>query len=324
MRKVALIRRNGLGDLLCAFPLISYFRKHFPKDHLTLFVDERNAPLLPYLSPLDRVVIFPSQGMKYWNVGRIGLQLRKEQFDLAISAKTSPMKLMNLFLFALGAKKRIAYVDDAWHSRLVNAPISFDKRGSKTLHQALKGLHLIAPDLKTIPEEFYPIAKVSDEAKKRHPLERSQMPVLLISATTTRLASRLAPKRYAGLVNELYKQFSFSVALVGQKEDRERALAIAKELKPCHQIHFPRNFEAFMVLLDSCDLYFVGDGGIAHIGAALGKPGVILFGETNPVEWHPLSRQMQWFYDPAHVDNISDEKIYQSLNQMVEQCLSKN
>jgi len=51
MKKIAVVRRNGLGDLLCAFPLINYFQKYQPDAQITLFVDKRNAPLIPYLPP---------------------------------------------------------------------------------------------------------------------------------------------------------------------------------------------------------------------------------------------------------------------------------
>ena len=69
------------------------------------------------------------------------------------------------------------------------------------------------------------------------------------------------------------------VSIVGQKRDEHRAVAIAKCLKMDKQIHFPRNFDEFMVLLESADLFFVGDGGVAHIGAALGKRGHCSFWE---------------------------------------------
>ena len=66
--KVAIIRRNGLGDLLTALPLLSYIKEHFPDWSITLFVEERNAPLCPFLSPLAEIVVLKSKGKKYLNV----------------------------------------------------------------------------------------------------------------------------------------------------------------------------------------------------------------------------------------------------------------
>lgn len=310
MKKIAIVRRNGLGDLLCAYPLVRYFQKNEPSAHLTLFVDPRNAPLLPYLTPVDRVVIFPKGGNKYLSLWKTARQFYQE-FDLALSAKTSPMKLMNFFLFALGAKERVAYVDDSWHSRFVNAPQFYDC-GMKR-HQALKTLRMVAPDLQEVPEEFYPKIEIPCLGRRA----ALPSPLLLLSVTNNRETSQLNYKRYATLLNRLHRETRISVLVIGEEKDRACAEALVDLLDSPHQLHFPRNFDEFMLLLNQADCYFVGDGGVGHLGAALGKKGVILFGVTSPIEWGPLSKKMETLYHPTHVDNIEDEAIFQALKRMI-------
>lgn len=315
MEKVAIIRRNGLGDLLCSYPLVLYIKQHFPQAHITLFVDHKNYPLVRYLPAVHQVVVLPNRGNKYLNLFRTACKYRSSGFDLAISAKTSPMKLMNFFLFCLGGKKRIAYVDHSWHSRLVNRPILYDEQKAKQMHQALKSLHTIAPHLQEVPEELYPKIAIADAVLERYEgLVDGSLPLLLLSASTTRDASRLDPERYASVVNHLYDSTPFTAVIMGEKKDQERAEAIGRKLKMDCYLYFPRSFEEFMVLLDLCDLYFIGDGGMAHIGAALGKSGVILYGETSPVEWGPLSSSMSTLFHPEHVDAISEDSMIEALH----------
>ena len=104
--------------------------------------------------------------------------------------------------------------------------------------------------------------------------------------------------------------------IIGKPQDKIRANAIASRLQPSHAVHFPRNFEELMLFLDTADFYFVGDGGIAHIGAALGKKAVVLYGETNPIEWRPLSKKVETFYHPTHVNHLNDEAIFQVLKRI--------
>ena len=295
--------------------LIHYFQKYFPQDHITLFVDQRNSPLVPYLTPVNNVVIFSNAGNKYLNFFQLA---RKHAgiFDMAISAKTSPMKLMNFFLFCLQAKESYAYVSKAWHKFFVNTPFIFDQAKAESTHQAIKSIQLIHPEMQTIPEEFFPTARVPEALKKEEaPPFHLNGPLLLLSATTTRVTSRLDETRYANIVNRLYEKYPFSAVIVGQEPDLERSNFIAKGLKCPHVIYFPRNFAAFMVLLDLCDFYFVGDGGVAHIGAALKKKLVVLFGETNPTEWSPLSSDPVCFYHPSHVNFLSDNEIFAALDK---------
>ncbi len=323
MRKIAIVRRNGLGDLLCTFPLVLYIQKFHPTDQITLFVDERNAPLIPFLPPVNASIVFPKKGNKYLSVLKIGYQQRKTQFDLAISAKTSPMKLMNLFMFALGAKKRIAYVDNHLHRFFINVPM---KLKEKKRHQSLKTLQLINPDIKEVNEELFPRLQVSDFLHQEYPLEAKKglEPILLLSASTTKKQSRFCAQKYAESVNQLYRTHPFEVKIVSMKKDEKRAADIAHFLKVPHTLHFPRNFDSFMVVLDSCSHYFVGDGGIAHIGAALGKKGVILFGQTDPVEWHPLSRKMISLSHPDHVDRIDQKQIEAALFKQLEETCERH
>lgn len=319
--EIAIVRRNGLGDLLCAYPLILYLQKRGAL--VTLFVDQRNAPLIPYLPPVEHVAVFPAKGFKYGNMLRMGLRYWK-RYAVAISAKTSPMKLMNFFLFCLGAKERIAYVDKGWSSLLINHPLPYDPALAKKQHQALKSLHMVDPALDEVPEEFYPTLHIPQAIRDRYPLPYSFLhPVVLVSATTTNPASRLNAARYSALLNRLHAHSPVSVLITGQKGDYERAGLIAAGLQMEHHVHFPRNFDEFMVLLNASDMFFVGDGGVAHIGAALGKAAVVLFGETNPVEWSPLSKEVRIFYHPEHVDHLDDETIFQALEKglpKVEDC----
>lgn len=315
MNKVAILRRNGLGDLLCAFPLVLYLRKNFPHTSLTLFVDRRNAPLIPYLPPVEEVVIFPSKGNKYWNLYRTARRFRNT-FDLAISAKTSPMKLSNLFLFWLKAKERLAYVDKSWHRHLINHPLMYDPAKAKKMHQALKGLKMVAPNVEDVPEELYPRLHIPETIREKYLFAFDQTTILM-NATITNPASRFCIDRLGALLNRMYRHVPFHVVIVGQKQDKSRAHAIASRLTMSTSVHFPRNFDEFMVLLEACDLYFVGDGGIAHLGAALGKKEVVLYGETNPIEWGPLSKEAETFYDPVHVNHLSDEEIYQALMRKI-------
>lgn len=311
MENIAIVRRNGLGDLLCAFPLVLYLKKYKPSARITLFVDKRNAPLLNFLPKVDEVVVFPGKGNKYFNAWTLARRYQKK-FDIAFSAKTSPMKLMNFFLYWLKAKKRVAYVDKSWHSRLINHPLIFDPLQSNKQHQALKDLKMVAPELKEVPEELYPKLLLPFN-KKSFSFPPS---TILISVTTTKAANRLNEIRYSHLLNQLHKLSPIHVLIIGQSHDHQRAHAIARGLKAPYTLHFPRNFEEFMIFLDAADFYFVADGGVAHMGAALGKRGVVLYGQTNPLEWHPLTKKMETLYHPRHVNFLSDDMIFDALKRI--------
>jgi len=304
--RIGIVRRNGLGDLLCVMPLILLCKERYPGCHITLFVDERGAPLTPYL-PVDDVVVMVSSSNKYASlIGTLWKQ-RGRKFDLLISAKPSPMKLLNLFLYALKGNERIAYVDDAWHSKLINSPRLYFPHEER--HQMVKSLRLLDPSFETVPGHLKPRLKV----KSSHTFSE---PTLLISVTNNRLGSTLDPDKTQRLINRLTKKFH--VVINCELQDLKRAQILASGLNVSSEIIPTPKFDQFMALLASVDSCFIGDGGIMHLAAALDKPQVVLFGGTKVWEWAPLSDKAICLSDPHNVNFIPEEKIQKALTHLGE------
>lgn len=302
-KKVAVLRRNGLGDLLCTIPLVKELNAQGAS--VTLFVDERNAPLVPYLREIEDWRIFPAKGNKYWNVLSTALAHRGA-YDLAISAKTSPMKLNNCFLFALNASTRIAYVDQKWHRRLINAPVVY-KKELEGFHQAVKALKLIDPTIDQVSFDLYPKIR-SPKGERR----------LLISASTTSANSRPPLDWYAHIVNQFCKRHDLEVSIVSMWADKERAQKLSSRLTVPNEVQIPENFDAFIELLRGCTIAFVGDGGAAHLCAAMGKGVVAVYGGVNPVNWAPLGVFVKTLFSPTVVGEIETQHVHSALEEIYE------
>lgn len=324
IKRIAVIRRNGFGDLLCTTPLLQLLKEKFPLSSLTLLVNQSNASILPYMNFHEERIIFP-KGNKYFSILGTAYRLRSKKFDLAISAKTSPMKLMNFFLFALKAKQTVAFIDASWHSSLVSKGIPYNEKEKRLKHQALKSLNLLDPSFKEVPEKFYPKIKIP---LKEHESYKKQMqdkiyplhgkgPLIFISASYNRLSSNPGEDGYCNILNRLYKTHSFQTLISSMSKNREEAEKISKKLL-CPSIVIENDdFSSFVNLLQISDIVFTGDGGAMHIAASLGKAQVALFGETSLKEWRPLNSRAICLHDPVHVNNINKEHIMRALIQLI-------
>lgn len=309
MKNIGIIRRNGLGDLLCVMPLVQLCKERFPGCHVTLFVDRRGAPLLPYLEGIDEAVVLSSSSNKYGALLKTVWSQRNKKFDLLISAKPSPMKLLNFFLYALKGKERIAYVDNKWHSRLINRPRKYDPREEK--HQMIKSLCLLDPSCTEVPRHLQPRLKVT-------PAFRFDQRTVLVSVTNNRLGSTLDADKTQRLLNRAAEKAPFKVIINCEPHDIARADVLAAGLTMPTEVIPTPSFKDFMGLIASIDACFIGDGGIMHLAAALGKPQVVLFGGTKIWEWAPLSEQAICLGDPHNVNFIPEENIQQALNSLLE------
>lgn len=292
LKNIAILRRNGLGDVLCTLPLVSLCKQLAPQAKVVLFIDAAAAPLAPYLEGPDETVVIAHTGNKY--IDLVKTAWSQPAFDLAISAKTTPMRLMNFSLVAFKARYRLAYVAKSWDSYLVNRPVAYQKT---ELHQALKLLKLIDPQRESIDPTLYPRLKNIPAA----PLKNS----LLVSVSNNRAGSSLNLDKLARLLNQL----PFHAHISALETDRTRAQHLASLLTAPHTLHIGLDFPSFLALLQSAERILIGDGGTCHLAAALNKPQVVLFGGTKVGEWGPLSDRAICLAHPHNVNEIPDEEI---------------
>ncbi len=305
--KIAIVRRNGLGDLISVMPLVALCKKRHPECHLTLFVDARNAPLLPYLKGFDEAVVIEPSENKYLSLIKTLWKNRHRIFDLVISARPVPMQWLNLFLAGLRASRRRAVVDKRWHSHWINEPLPFDPTPR---HQMVKSLRLLDSSFEEVPPSLLPTLEV----QKSHTFSEK---TILVSVTNQRIGSQLDSDKIARHLNQAFQKKSFHVILNCQLKDLHRAEAVGADLKMSYETIPTPCFDDFIRLLASVDGAWTGDGGIMHLMSALDKPQLILFGKTALWEWAPLHLKAFCVWHPENVNMIPSNEIEQGLERLL-------
>ncbi len=307
--KIAIVRRNGLGDLLTVMPLAALCKERYPGCHITLFVDHRNAPLLPYLRGFDKAIVIEPLKNKYISLFKTLWKNRHRRFDLVISARPTPMQWLNLFLAGLKSTRRRAVVDGSWHSKWINEPLQPEK---KEQHQMLKCLKILDPSLEEVPAHLMPTLHIK---KNRSFSEKT----ILVSVTNHRIGSQLDSDKIAKYLNRALEKKPFQVVLNCEPKDIARAQDLGSQLKMHYQIIPTPNFDDFMGLLASVHASWTGDGGIMHLMAALEKPQLVLFGKTPLWEWAPLSKKAICIWHPENVNLIPEHEIEQGLKRLIDE-----
>ncbi|PHM46178.1 putative ADP-heptose--lipooligosaccharide heptosyltransferase I [Xenorhabdus mauleonii] len=313
--KIAILRRNGLGDLVCTQPLIKFLQKKYPGAEINLFINPDNIELAHYLAPDININIIP-KGNKYLSILKTALKFRQKKFDIAISAKPTPMKLNNLFLWLLGAKKRYAVVSESqWHSKLINQPVS--KKQVNGYHQALKVLRIFSSNETELSPSLLPSITLD---KKNHNSSINS-PTVLFSVSNNRKNSLINNERLDLIAQKILIRYPKAEFIISSLN---KDVFLAEDLKSrigknC-KIVISSSLESFLTLLNDMTLIVVGDGGICHLAAALQKKLVALYGVTTPKNWAPLANKNNCItlYDPENVNNIELDKIYNSIFSLLE------
>lgn len=314
IQKIAIFRRNGLGDTLCSIPLILRCKELMPQAKITLFLEKAGYCLAPYLKGPDEIALIPPSSNKYLEILKLAWQRGFEKFDLAISAKTSPMKLMNFSLYLTRASHRAAYITThKWHEKLITHPRAHIPENLS--HQALQAIHLIDPEMMELPRRLHPTLQGIE--KKKLFAEKA----LFISLSNNRIGSTLSLERTASVLNTLYQFRSFAVAISCMELDFLKAKKMSSLLNMPNQIFATKQFADFLTVLHSADIIFACDGGIVHLAAALQKPSLFLFGGTKVEQWGPLCKEALTIAYPGHVMDIPETQIVYHLQRLLENVL---
>ncbi|MDX7993125.1 glycosyltransferase family 9 protein [Xenorhabdus littoralis] len=313
--KIAILRRNGLGDLICTQPLIKFLQEKYPNAEISLFINPDNVELAYYLMPNININVIP-KGNKYLAILKTALKFRQKRFDIAISAKPTPMKLNNLFLWLLGAKSRYAVVsDNHWHSKLINHPVKQEQVNG--YHQALKVLRTFSPDETKLSSSILPCITLN----KTNQVTDFDSPAILFSVSNNRKNSLINNEiliLIAQKIRERYPEARFIISSLNND------IFLAEDLKfrigTNSEIVISDSLDSFLTLLNNMTLIVVGDGGICHLAAALQKNLVALYGVTKPENWAPLAKENNCItlYDPENVNNIDLDKVYLSIFSLLE------
>lgn len=324
IKKILILRRNGFGDLVMALPMIQSLKDKHPEAEITLVGSFRGRKLIPYIDIVNNFLIIP-KGNKYIQTLKVCLSLRKQKFDLAFSARGAPQKLMNLALWITGAKKRTAYIDNHWSSKLINYPVPYKRISNR--HNALCILQIVNQNYKKIPYNIYPKINTKQDSIEKYKNEVNKILKpdhfnLFISMSNNRKTSILANENFSLILNKLHKQHNnLHIIIFYVHEDFYQAQELKKSLNPTSEIVTNQGMGHFLCLLNTVDALFIGDGGLMHLAAALNKEQLVLFARTPVEEWKPISNKAKLLIDNDDINNINKDAINKELNLIMNKKL---
>ncbi len=293
-RRILLIRLSAIGDIVFATPLIDAFRRAYPRARLAWLAQDAYCDLLRGQPGLDQVIPWPygeiralaRQGRWPALLGRLlglGAMLRRERFDLAVD-------LQGLLKSALparltGAPRRIGLGGREGGRLLLTEVIPRDAAAADA--RIGSEYRFLAEHLGLPADPFQmrlPLSAAAETTARalidRHGLGGGYV---VICPFTTRPQKHWLGQRWAPLARRLRAESGLAVVMLGGPADRDAAAAIAAEageaiLDLVGQTRLP---EAAAMIRHGRLLIGV-DTGLSHMGIALERPTLLLFGSTRP------------------------------------------
>jgi ADP-heptose:LPS heptosyltransferase len=306
-QRILVVRRDNIGDLVCTTPLLTALRLHFPRAHLAALTNSYNLPVLAHNPDLDAVHAYtklkhrpPEQSLLQWfwrdRLG-LSLMLRRQHFDLVVLAAPDFNARAASFARAARAREVLGVTPDGKPGRGINLvsvipPAALHEVERVFALATVLGITGEPPQLKLAPAQ----SAVEQMRRQLVPGTAAQ-PLIGVHISARKPSQRWPAERFASLIRRLKQSGDCRFALFwspgaadnplhpGDDETARRLLGDLGDF-PVTPVR-TETLDALIAGLAVCDTLICSDGGAMHLAAALGKPIVCLFGDSDAERWHP-------------------------------------
>jgi ADP-heptose:LPS heptosyltransferase len=320
-RKILVIRRDNVGDMVLTTPLLAALRARLPDATIDVLSNSYAAPVLAGNTDVDAVHVYTKSHHRQEGQSRLGvylgrartvLELRAQRYDSIVLAKLPAEPRPLAFARIIGATEIVGLVKpgDAPRRGLTHA-IRWDPSRRAHMVEALMqlgehfGIHASGGPVTVHPQPRARAAALAGLA----PVVSPGTPLVALNLSARKVKQRWPVERFIALGRALHERYGCTFMLVwspGASDnprhpgDDAKAAEVLAGLAGVPVVALRTvQLAELIAALSLAQAMITADGGAMHLGAACGLPVVALFGNSEPALWHPWRVPHEILQHPA-------------------------
>lgn len=297
IKRVVVRGTNWVGDSVMTVPALRALRRVLPDANITLAIRPGARGIFSEADFIDDVLVYDRKGplsvipqIREW---------KRRKFDLAVLFQNAFEAALIPFL--AGVPLRLGYATES-RQALLSHPLALpDWRSSR--HEVFYYLYVVTA-LEQILFGTSSICEADPDASIRisenrrveatdllyaHGVREGELVVALCPGSINSRAKRWPAEAYAALADRLIDS-NRQVLLIGSKDEADVSQDVMSRMRNRPVVLTGKtSLDQITAVLSAVDLIVTNDTGPAHIGAALGRPTIVIFGPTNPLTTRPFS-----------------------------------
>ena len=306
IKRVVVRGTNWVGDSVMTVPALRALRHVLPSASITLAIRPSTKGIFSEADFIDDVLVYDRQ-----NVFSVLPQVRewkRREFDLALLFQNAFEAALIPFL--AGVPVRLGYATESRQSLLTHPLALPDWRSSR--HEVFYYLYLVTALEQMLfgtsgicesdPDASLQISESKKtearELLRAHGVREGEPVVAICPGSINSRAKRWPAEAYAALADRLIES-ERQVVLIGSRDEIDVSQNVASRMR-----HRPivltgkTTLDQIIGVLATADLIVTNDTGPAHIGSALERPTLVIFGPTNPLTTRPFSPEAEILRHP--------------------------
>jgi len=281
IKKILIIRIDGIGDLVLSTPALRAIREEFPQANITLVLNSNAQDLFKGIPWIDRIIV-------YRNLIQMAKILRQENFDLAIDLLMDYLLKSAFLVFLSSARYKLGY-NIQGRGVFFNIRIEPTWAEKHIIERTLDVLRAIGVDT----ENRIPKILISDEQKNFTEEFLNQQKIskddLLIGIHPggRYLTQRWLLERFAQVADRIIAEYRIKVIIIGAPDEEKLICKVASLIKKQVVEAIGVSLGRLSALIARCNLFVCNNSGLLHIATAVSTPTVSTMGPTIPYLWWP-------------------------------------
>jgi len=291
--KILVIRGGAIGDFILTVPALAALRRHFPQARLEVLGYPHIIQLAVAAGLADQAQSIEARALAgfFARGGKLAEELADyfSEFDLILSYLYDPDEI-----FEINVRR-------CSPAQFITGPHRADEKAK--LHAAraylkpLERLAIFDPD--PVPRLSFtaPLSKLS--------FQPSAPKVLALHPGSGSPLKNWPEERWSELMGHLVNATNLQLLLVGGEAEGERLQRlVAATPSPRVRLAHNRPLPELARQFEACAGFIGHDSGISHLAAAVGLPGLVLWGDTDVEVWRPPSQKIVLLHHPAGLTHL--------------------
>ncbi|MFA6815633.1 MAG: lipopolysaccharide heptosyltransferase II [Lentisphaeria bacterium] len=274
---------NWLGDCLMTLPAAWQLRHLIPKEcSISVLTPSFLAPIWKACTWIDHVIPMRDKHISSEEIKQV------QALDCGIGIVFPNSFGSALDIWKCSIPIRIGRSGN-FRSVLLNHRIPKWKHSkeSDSCHQLSYYLELISTLGSISLNAQYPPLQVSPNAAKKNNILKKQNVLAIAPGAAFGPAKQWPTKNYIE-VAKYHQKRGGKIVIVGTAKEQAAAKAVQIAIPEALDLTGKTNLSELMSILANTDTVIANDSGAMHLAAALGTPGVAIFGSTDPIATGPL------------------------------------
>ncbi|MBC8042001.1 MAG: glycosyltransferase family 9 protein [Rhizobacter sp.] len=329
IKRVLLIRRDMIGDMIIASSGIRYLNELLPDAKIDIFCAPKGKVILEHNPRVEK--IYTASLTNAFNTYRTALQASKTQYDLILALtfkRTTQDGFWANIISRTAIKAAIEIPKSAeQHRQLFNALVDIGHTtGEKptplyqNLHRFIAALFGAKPDERRIVQEIF--ISAAEKAVAENFLTERQQGLFIVFNISARLKEKEWHRdhnlKFLQRLTLSHPELAVLVSADPDKIDAAKAL-VAAVASPKVNFISPMPLRSLAHLISKAVMLVSPDTALVHVAATFNVASVMMCtGKHSGEEFEPQGEHLAvWAKDAASVDTISPEQVFDAFEEML-------